>query len=186
MILFCIGSIPKELGNLTLLIKLDLHKNSLSGENGIVPQYTSDDSNAPYLSERTYRCMNGSMQLYVVPYGIYECILYGLHRIPKHNIAYLFTHMLGFIPVELGNLTTLNHLDLSTNSLSGDMDISFFNFLLTIYIFFDVQFSPFKYLFLGCPSSLLNLSAAKIELQKNRLENVFDKIIDCGSVKVNS
>jgi len=100
-----VGTIPKELGNLTKLNVLSLFSNSLVGE---IPIELGNliNLNILYLGRNS---LVGEIPI-------------ELGNLTNLNILALGSNnLVGEIPIELGNLTDLNILDLDNNSLVGEI-----------------------------------------------------------------
>ncbi|MYC14275.1 MAG: hypothetical protein F4Y39_11165 [Gemmatimonadetes bacterium] len=99
------GEIPVELGNLSKLKSLDFWGNELSGE---IPVELGNLSNLEYLRLSENK-LSGK-----IPVELGN----------SSNLEYLslgYNELSGEIPVELGNLTNLEHLELGANPLGGEI-----------------------------------------------------------------
>ena len=99
------GTIPAELGSLSMLTRLDLEENRLSGT---IPAILSS------LSEMTH--------LYLARNNLTGSIPSALGSLSKlRELDLLHNNLTGSIPTALGNLSELRHLDLMGNDLTGSI-----------------------------------------------------------------
>ncbi|XP_037495187.1 receptor-like protein 13 [Jatropha curcas] len=159
------GNIPSSFGNMSLLTKLDLSDNNLSGsipeqltmvcislnelilsDNSLQGQIFPESANLEYLEKLL---LDGNRLSTSIPNSLSNCT-----RLIIFNVS--DNHLFGNIPKWIGNMSSLEILDLSLNSISGSLSSN-------------------------CPNSYLR----EIHLSKNKLQGSFRNVFsDCSSLMV--
>lgn len=125
------GSIPKNIGNLSCLIDLDM---SLCGLSGIIPTslYTMNKLNGFNLGNAGGEGNETIAQYYNHISGNISSAIVGMTNLSGFNIA--GNEITGAIPKELGSLQSLHNINLSKNKITGSIPAELGNLQNLLYL----------------------------------------------------